>query len=220
MDLSRLRGGELIAAAAGIVLLVALLFLNWYGVGASFETPIGNFSASADIGAWDHQGFLGTLANLVILAAGIVAVGLGLLTAMSRTVALPVAASALTAGLGIGAVMMVIGRMLFQPGVNEAVDLKFGIWLALIGAVGVAYGGWQSMQEEGTTFEGARREGRAAGSSRPGESAYAGPPPPSDRPYETGQTAGERSTAPEPGGPGRSPMSEPGADDPGAPPGE
>ena len=46
--------------------------------------------------------------------------------------------------------------MVFQPGPNEVVDLRFGILLALIGAAVIAYGGWRSMQEEGTSFEAAR----------------------------------------------------------------
>jgi hypothetical protein len=201
MDLSKLRAGELIAAVGGIVLLIALLFLNWYGVGGSVETPFGDFSVGADFGAWDGQGFLGTLANLVILAAGIAAVGLALLTATSRTVALPVAASALTAGLGIAAVAMILMRLLFQPGPNDIVDLKFGIFVALVGAVAVAFGGWQSMQEEGTTFSEARdqlqdrgaADERAAGGPaqpsspvEPSGAPASTPPPPPPPPPRTG----------------------------------
>jgi hypothetical protein len=181
MDLSRLRGGELIAGVGGIVLLVALLFLNWYS-GVSVETGFGEFEVGGELGAWDRQGFLGTLANLVILAAGIVGVGTGLLTATSSTVALPVAASALTAAGGVAAVAMVLLRMLFQPGEGEAVDLEVGIFVALIGAVGVAYGGWQSMQEEGTTLEEARDQPQDqlgdGGPAPPGAGDRAEPPPP------------------------------------------
>ena len=103
-----------------------------------------------------------------------------MLTATSRTVALPVAASALTAGLGIAAVAMVLGRMLFQPGPNGLVDLKFGIFLALIGAVAVAYGGWQSMQEEGTTFAARDQLQGELGRGRSGARQ-----PPSDRARRT-----------------------------------
>jgi hypothetical protein len=189
MDLSKLRRGELIAGVGGIVLLIALLFLNWYGVGDTVETPFGDFSVGADFGAWDGQGFLGTLANLVILAAGIAAVGLALLTATSRTVALPVAASAMTAGLGIAAVVMVVMRILFQPGPNDIVDLKLGIFVALIGSLAVAYGGWQSMQEEGTTFADARDrfEDRGGTQERPagGGVEPASPAEPSTAPSST-----------------------------------
>jgi len=193
MDLSRLRGGEMIAAIGGILLLIALFFFDWYGIGASVSTPIGEFSIRGDFGAWDRQGFFGTLANLVILAAGIAAVGLALLTATSRTVALPVAAGALTAGLGIAAVVMVLARMLLQPLDNEFVDLKFGIWLALIGAAGVAIGGWQSMQEEGATFERV--------SDRPPPSGGIVTPPPSPPSEPTGPP-GSTPPPPGPGEPG------------------
>jgi hypothetical protein len=141
MELSKLRRGEMIAAVGGIVLLFSLLFIDWYKV-AGLEGTIAGF------GAWDHQGFSGTIANLIILAAGIAAVGLAVVTANSSTVALPVAGSALTAGLGIGAVTMILLRMLFQPGPNGLVDLKVGILIALVGALAVAYGGWESMKEE------------------------------------------------------------------------
>jgi len=181
MDLRKVKGGQLIAAIGGIVLLISLLFLDWYGVEGHIDIGFGDFDisagASAGFNAWDGQGFLGTLANLVILAAGICAVGLAVLTATSRTVALPIAASALTAGLGIGAVVMVGGRMLLQPGQGEFIDLKFGIYLALISAVVVAYGGWQSMQEEGTTFEQARDQLQTRFGEQPPPSREPGPPP-------------------------------------------
>jgi hypothetical protein len=171
MDLSKLRRGELVAAVGGIVLLFVLLFLDWYKVGG-IPGAIGGF------GAWDHQGFTGTIANLVILAAGVAAVGLAIVTATSRTVALPVAGSALTAGLGIGAVVMVLLRMLFQPGPGELIDLEFAIWVALAGAIAVAVGGWQSMQEEGTTFEQAKDQLEERFGSRPGDGGPAEGPPP------------------------------------------
>jgi hypothetical protein len=199
VDLSKVRGGQLIAAIGGVVLLVALLFWDWYEfAGLTFEAPVGSASQSVDFNAWDGQGFLGTLANLVILAAGLAAVGLALLTATARTVALPMAASAITAALGVGSVVMVVGRMLFQPGPNSAIDLKFGIFLALIGAVVVAYGGWQSMQEEGTTFDQAREQlqdrlgdDRPRDASPPGSGPRAeeppAPPPPSSAEGPPGQ---------------------------------
>jgi hypothetical protein len=207
MDLGKLRGGELIAAIGGIVLLVSLLFLDWYGIGASFETPLGEVGVGAEFGAWDNQGFFGALANLVILAAGVAAVGLALLTATSRTVALPVAASALTAALGLCAVLMVGLRMLLQPFDGSIVDLEFGIFVALIGAAAVAYGGWQSMQEEGASFEQARDQLQARFGERASERDVPSRPPaePGTGPGPGGTfpDAGERpGGGPPPGSPG------------------
>jgi hypothetical protein len=168
MDLGKLRRGELIAAAGGLLLLIALFFFDWYSAGTSITLPLGNtVSVSGDFGAWDGEGFFGFIANLVILAAAFSGVGLAVLAATSRTVALPVAASAITAALGIAAVVMVLLRMLFQPGPNEFVSLKFGILLALIAAVIVAYAGWISMREEGTTFEAARDQLQSRYARRP-----------------------------------------------------
>jgi hypothetical protein len=187
MDLSKLGRGEKVAAIGGIVLLFALLFLNWYGIGGSIKTPIGDFSIGAEFGAWDAQGFLGTLANLVILAAGVAAVGLAFVTATSRTVALPVAASAVTTALGIAAVVMILGRMLFQPGQNDFVDLELGIFVALAGALAVACGGWLSMQEEGTSFDQARDQlGDRFRDRDPGGGPPVPPPPPHEGPPPAG----------------------------------
>jgi hypothetical protein len=148
----------------------------------------------------------------VILAAAVAAVALAVLTATSRTVALPVAASALTAGLGIGAVAMVLLRMLFQPGPNDLIDLKFGILLALIGALIVAYGGWQSMQEEGTTFDQARDQLQARYVRRPA------PPGGGAAAPQRGETApSEAPPQPSPEPPAEPPAGAPFEPSPGAP---
>ena len=179
MDLGKLRRGELVAAVGGILLLITLFFVDWYSAGASVTLPLGTtVNVHGDFGAWDGEGFFGFLANLIILAAGVSAVGLAVLTATSRTIALPVAASAITTALGIGAVVMVLLRMLFQPGPNDLVTLKFGIWLALLAAVVVAYGGWISMREEGTTFAAAREQLRSRYAQRPAPRPRTAPEPP------------------------------------------
>jgi hypothetical protein len=197
MDLSRLRGGQLIAAVGGVVLLVALLFLDWYSIEATVSIGFIQGEAGLELGAWDQQGFLGTIANLIILAAGVVAVGLAVLTATARTVALPVAASALTAAGGISAVVMVVLRMLFQPGDADFVGLEFGIYLALIGAIAVAYGGWESMKEEGATFEAAREQlqGRLGDRGDSPERPAAPPPTGADAPAATPPSGEESSPA-------------------------
>ena len=174
MDLGKLRRGEIIAAAGGIALLISMFFVDWYAGGADISTPFGDVSVDgAGFGPWDGQGFTGTIADLVILAAALTAIGLAVVTATSRTVALPVAASALTATLGIAAVVMVLLRMVFQPGPNELVELRFGIFLALISSAVIAYGGWEAMKEEGTSFEDARDQlrDRKAGGRPPGRPA-------------------------------------------------
>ena len=207
MDFSKLRTGETVAAIGGLVLLVAMFLFDWYeisGFGGLIEQFGDAVGVDTGIKAWDGQGFFGTIANLVILAAAIAAVALAIVTATSRTVALPVAASAISAGLGIGAVVMVLLRMVFQPGPNEVVDLRFGILLALIGAGMIAYGGWQSMQEEGTSFEDARDQLKSsmgtADAPPPDPVAPTGPPR-ADAPPEPGDTPSPETSRPPPGPP-------------------
>jgi hypothetical protein len=177
MDLGKLRRGELIAAAGGILLLIALFFVDWY----SRQEIVLLGGSSTGVNAWDDLGFFGAIANLVILAAAISAVTLAILEMTSRSIALPVAASAITATLGFAAVGMILLRILFQPGPNALTDIKFGIVLALIAAGIVAYGGWESMKEEGTTFDSARDQlqsrysGRAAPEARPRSEPVAAP---------------------------------------------
>lgn len=86
MDTSTVRPADWIAALGGLLLLVALFFLDWYSleleiapleIGAAFltqvepptEVPIPQVDVDENIGAWDGEGFLGTIANLIMLAA-------------------------------------------------------------------------------------------------------------------------------------------------------
>jgi hypothetical protein len=202
MDLGKLRRGELIAAVGGVLLLIALFLVDWYSAGASVTLPLGTtVKVNGNFGAWDGEGFFGFLANLIILAAALSAIALAVLTATSRTVALPVAASAITAALGIAAVVMVLLRMLFQPGPNDLIDLKFGILLALIASALVAYGGWDSMKEEGTTFDSARDQLQARYARRPAPEARTAAPSeePAAAAGEPGEGQPPESTAPPPG---------------------
>jgi hypothetical protein len=204
MDFNKLRTGEIIAAVGGLVLLVAMFAFDWYeisGFGGLIEQFGEAVGVDTGIKAWDGQGFFGTIANLVILAAALAAITLAILTAMSRNVALPVAASAITAGLGIAAVAMVLLRMVFQPGPNEVVDLRFGIFLALIGAAIVAYGGWRSMQEEGTTFDQARdqlRTSMGTDAPPPAEPVEPSGPPRDQAPPEPSDAPGTETSRPPP----------------------
>lgn len=177
MDVARLGRGELIAAVSGIALFI-LLFLPWFGVGGdvgeafeqSQEFAEGLGFATPDVdtnfNAWESF----DLIDLVLALTAIFAVGVGVAAATARTVALPVATSAITAGLGVLSTVLVLYRVINPP---ADLDREFWLFVGLIAAAGVAVGGWLAMQEEGTSFgEAARQAGDRLGG--PGE----GPPPP------------------------------------------
>lgn len=178
MDISKLRRGELIAGASGLLLFV-FMFFKWYGVEGPGVEQAEAFGIETSVSASKAFDFI----DMVLLVTAIVAVGLAVMTAMARSVSLPVAASALTAGLGILATVLVLYRILDVPG--EAPDpfdvtRKIGVFLGLLAAAGVAVGGWLSMQEEGTTF-GQQADRLQDRLSEPDE-----PPPPPPAPPSSG----------------------------------
>jgi hypothetical protein len=154
-DLSRLRRGELIAAVAGIVLFIDM-FLGWYG---PHQGPGGSLSA------WESFSVI----DIVLLLTVVAAVGLALLAATQRTVALPVTAAVITAALGFLATVLVAFRVLIdQPGFgagvpDSAVDNTLWAWVGLLACLAILYGGYESMRDEGTSLADAREQARAAG---------------------------------------------------------
>lgn len=189
MDVNRVRRGELIAGVGGIALLLIMFVLTWFSVdfGLSdaeeeqidvaqeqaeelgFEVPdVGDVSDSVGLNAFESFGII----DLVLLLTVIAAVGVAVATAMARDVALPVAASALTAGLGILSVVLIAYRILDPPG---GLDRSLGVFLGLIAAAAVAYGGWMSMQDEGTSFS---QQADGLQDRYSGDDAPPPPPPP------------------------------------------
>jgi hypothetical protein len=148
MDAGKLGRGELIAAVSGAALFI-IMFLPWFGYdfGSAGDVAenLGVSVPDANFNAWESFGFI----DIVLFVTVIVAVAFGVAAAMARDVTLPVAASAITAGLGILSLVLVAYRLLDTPSESSR---KFGLFLGLIATAGIAYGGWVGMQEEGTSF--------------------------------------------------------------------
>jgi hypothetical protein len=64
-------------------------------------------------------------------------------------VSLPVAGSAVTAGIGAIAFLLVLYRLIDPPGDSGR---EIGVWLGLLATAGITYGGYEGMQEEGASF--------------------------------------------------------------------
>jgi len=161
MDVTRLRQGEKIAAVAGILLLIIMFAFSWFGYKPAGGFGIPGGGAELTRNAWGAFSFIDILLFLTVVAA----VGMAYLSASGTSVSLPVAASAIVTGLGILSVVLVLFRIISPPDLSVggisaggAVDTtrKIGVFLGLIAAAGVAYGGYMAMQEEGTSFGEAR----------------------------------------------------------------
>lgn len=193
-DTTRLRTGEIVAAVGSILLFVFMFFFSWYGVGG----PVGNlaesFGVKASVDGWNGHSIL----RWLMLATIVVGLGLAVLTATQRTVALPVTAAVLTTAIaGVTAILLAYRVILNEPGPNDLIDVKIGAWLGMLSTALVAYGGYLAMRDEGTSLGDAADQARAAGrqaraafdnaAPQGGEGASAPPPPPPAPPAETAE---------------------------------
>jgi hypothetical protein len=168
-DISRLRQGEKIAAGSAVLLLITLFAFKWFGLKGAGANLAGSFGINTSLTGWQSI----TLLRWLILIAIIIALGTAFITATQRTTALPVAGSVLTAAGGILISVLVFYRVIINhPGPDNLVGTKFGAYLGLLFCIGIAVGGWRSMQDEGTSF---REAGETLGA---GGATVARPAPP------------------------------------------
>lgn len=133
MDLRRLRPGEWITAASGLVLAIAL-FLPWYSLGG------------ANVSGWDVLTVVDVLLALVALAA----VAVFLVTATQPTAATPIASQALLTIVSGIALVVVLVRVLNIPGDLEGTGAgrAAGAYLGLLATAGVLAGALLAMRDE------------------------------------------------------------------------
>jgi prepilin signal peptidase PulO-like enzyme (type II secretory pathway) len=132
VSLRRLRLGELLATAGAVCLIISLM-LPWY------ENAEGKLSAWSTFGP----------AVVLLMLAAIAALALFLATITERTPALPVATAVWSVLFGLIAVVAALVRVLERP--DHATSLCAGTWLALVGAVMILLGAWQSIRDERTS---------------------------------------------------------------------
>ena len=133
MDLRRLRAGEWIAAASGVVLIVSL-FLPWYDAG-----PL-------DVTAWEAFAMI----DVLLFVAGAIGIGVLLITASQSTAAVGVATQALALLITAPIAVLTLIRVLNLPGDLDAAgaDRAPFAWIGLLAAVGVAVGSLVAMRDE------------------------------------------------------------------------
>jgi len=152
----RLRAGEAIALVAAI-LLFALMFFDWFGTKAttSAETLGGVVTGTGGGSAWDTLEVI----PLFLMLAIVVTVGAAILRLSGSDWKPAIPPAAVICVLGLLAALLILIRIIDPPGPTGALSelafestLKPPIFLALAAALGIAYGGWRTMGEEGTSF--------------------------------------------------------------------
>jgi|SRR6476659_2951241 len=181
MDVDKLNTGEKISAGSAILLFI-FMFFDWFGVKIS---GVPGFSGSVSSGggnAWDALDVI----PIFLMLAIVVAIGVAIVRLTDADLEPPISLNAIVAALGGFAVLLILYRIISPPdfgsfgGVSVDATLKFGIFLGLIAAAGIAYGGYAAMREEGATFgDTADRLGGGGGQPPAGGPPPPPPPPPS-----------------------------------------
>jgi hypothetical protein len=151
MSFGRLRNGETLAGI-GAVGLFLTLFAKWFdapsiGLGRQFQGIL-----PAHTSGWGTLGwFLIFLLLVAIISAGVLVVT----TARGAPVAVPVAAMNITAFSGGIAFLVLLVRVITQPGLgigapNFLVEVKFPAYLGLLFTLAIAAGGWLTSADERT----------------------------------------------------------------------
>ncbi len=166
LDISRLRRSDRIVGASAIALFIFLFFFKWYG--GSAGSSAGGLNVSNSYSGWH------TFTNsrwiwliTIVVALGSVAIAAGALKFKS-----PVQLGVLVAGLGALTTLLIFYRIVHHPsggssgtvaGVSYSYSygIKIGIWLGLIAAVALTYGGYLTMGDEGTSLADVREQASA-----------------------------------------------------------
>jgi hypothetical protein len=181
MEADRLSTGEKLSAVSALLLFV-FMFFDWFGVEVSGVPGFGGDVSGAGGSAWDALDVIPIFLMLAIVAA----IGVAVVRLTDADLEPPISMNAIVAALGGLAVLLILYRIVDQPGgggdfsgVEVDVTLKLGIFLAFAAAVGIAYGGYRAMQEEGMTFgDVGDRLSTSAGDEPPAGGTTPPPPPP------------------------------------------
>jgi hypothetical protein len=144
VDSSKLGVGEIVAGISGLALFV-FMFLPWYGIDS-----VAGFGVSADANAWEAF----SLVDLLLFLVCVVVVGLVIVQLAETSPELPAPPARIIMVAGVVALVLIVLRLIFTPGVDAGgvdieVDLgrRIGIFLGLLAAAGIVYGGWRASNE-------------------------------------------------------------------------
>jgi len=141
----RVHRGELISVCSALLLLIIMFALEWYGVD---EMP-GPDTARSGLSHAENAWHALTVVRWVMLAAIAVSLGSVVVHATQRSHGVKTDTGLLVWLLGSATAALLVYRVLIDlPSPNSVVDQKLGAYLGLLSAVGIAYGGFESMREE------------------------------------------------------------------------
>jgi hypothetical protein len=152
-DISRLRRADQLVGGGAIALFIFMFFFKWFGGSVSGALPTGAVgSASNSSTGWDTF----TNSRWIWLITIIVALGSVVMVAGEKKLDAPVSLGAIVTGLGALSTLLIFYRIVHHPSdsvnfgtFHASYGIKVGIWLGLIAALVITYGGYLQMQQEG-----------------------------------------------------------------------
>lgn len=168
MDLRRLRIGELVAGAGGALLVIALV-VPWY----SYDVAT-SFGAAPQLNS--RNGFDAmALADLVLLALALAALGLVVVTALEKTVAVPIAYATLLCLGSLVGLIFALAHLGSAPPPSQPVPAETSVesstsagpYLTLLAVLAVLSGSLLAMRDERLS----KRSRPTDGTGRPIEAA-------------------------------------------------
>jgi hypothetical protein len=179
MDVDRLSTGEKIVGISAVLLFI-FMFFDWFSVDISAGE--GLFTVSGGGSAWESFEWI----DLFLLLTVVVAVAVAVVRLTDAVFEPPVSLNAIAAVLGGISVLLILYRIIDPPGPSDipGVDIgpAIGIFLGLLAAAGIAYGGYRAMQEEGMTFSDVGDRFSNGGRGGPGSPGGGPTQPPSSTP--------------------------------------
>jgi hypothetical protein len=189
-NISRLRRSDEIIGAGAVALFIFVFFFKWYGVSSNI-TSIAGVNINVSQTGWETF----TNSRWIWLLTIIAALAAVLLVATQTRLGLPLKVGSIVAGLGALSTVLIFYRIVHHPtasasfgGFHASAGIRIGIWLGLVAAAAITYGGYLATQEEdapapaaGETplapFTGLVTSPGAASATASGEPAQAVAPP-------------------------------------------
>jgi hypothetical protein len=142
---TRVNVGELLSAVSALLLLASMFATEWYGVAG---VPDPSYARPATSTA--ENGFNGlTDIRWVMLATIAATIGSVFLHASQREHGTKTDTSRVVAVLGGLTALLLIYRVLIDlPGDGKVLDQKLGAFLGLLCALGIAWGGYESISQQ------------------------------------------------------------------------
>jgi hypothetical protein len=148
----RVRPGEVVAAVGGVALFVAL-FLQWYAVNLPIRTIGSNGGAQLtfvgklpSVTAWQAFSYV----DIALALYGALAVAVLVVSVATSGPAKSIGTAVLASFFGFWVVLLVLYRLVNQPGPNAIVEVRTGAWIGLAAVLVAWVGSWLAMRDDST----------------------------------------------------------------------